>query len=61
MGWNQQWVNKERYDNSNIRFNLTTIRSSSCDYSDAYIFLKETLTVSNMAAAGVAVKILIKK
>ena len=37
-----------RYDNSNFRFNL-------CDYIDAYIFAKGTITVPNMVAAGVAV------
>ena len=28
------------------------LRSSLCDYSDAYILIKKTLTVSNTAAQG---------
>ena len=31
------------------------IRSNLCDYSDAYILAKETLTVTDMAAAGAVV------
>ena len=31
------------------------IRSSLCDYSDAYILVKGTITVPNMVAAGAAV------
>ena len=46
---------KGRYDNSNIRFKTTTIRSSLCDYSDAYIFVKGLITVPNTAAADAVV------
>ena len=28
------------------------LKSSLCDYSDAYILFKETITVNNTAAAG---------
>ena len=41
-------INEEsqgRYDNSNIRFKTTTIRSSLCDYSGAYILFKGTIIV----------------
>ena len=31
------------------------IRSNLCDYSDAYILFKGTITVQNTAAAGSAV------
>ena len=31
------------------------IRSNLCDYSDAYILVKGTITVPNMAAAGATV------
>ena len=41
-------------NNSNIRFK-TPIGWSLCSYSDAYITVKETITVPNMAAAGAAV------
>ena len=40
---------------SNIRFKTSMIRSNLCDYSDAYILAKETLTVTHMAAAGAVV------
>ena len=43
---------KGRYDNSNIRFKTSMIRSNSCDYSDAYILIKWTITVPNTAAVG---------
>ena len=46
---------KGKYDNSNIRFKTSIIRSNLCDYSDAYILVKRTITVTNAAAAGVAV------
>ena len=56
----KNWVeindeSKGRYNNSNIRFKTSTIRSSLCDYSDAYILVKGTTIVPNMAAAGAAV------
>ena len=31
--------------NKNIRFNMSMLRSNLCDYSDAYIFVKGTITV----------------
>ena len=42
---------KGRYDKSNIRFKKFMISSSLCDYSDAYILVKGTITVVNPAAA----------
>ena len=56
--WDWVEINAEskgRYDNSNIRFKTFIIRSDLCDYSDAYIFVKGTVTVPNMAAAGAVV------
>ena len=44
-----------KYHNSNIEFKTSMIRSNLCDYSDAYILDKETITVTNMAALGEAV------
>ena len=38
--------------NSQIRSKTSMLRSSLCDYSDAYILVKGTLTVRNTAAAG---------
>ena len=43
------------YDvNSQIKFKTTMLKSSLCDYSDAYILVKGTITVNNTAAAGAA-------
>ena len=46
----RNWVeindeSKGMYDNSNIRFKTSMVRSSLCDYSDAYILVKGNLTV----------------
>ena len=41
--------------NSQIKFKTTMLKSSLCDYSDAYIFVKGTISVNNTAAAGAAV------
>ena len=40
---------------SQIKFKTTMLKSSLCDYSDAYIFVKGTISVNNTAAAGAAV------
>ena len=37
-----------------IRFKTVMLRSSLCDYSDAYILVKENITVNNTAAEGAA-------
>ena len=38
--------------NSQIKFKTTTLKSSLCDYGDAYILVKGTITVDNTSAAG---------
>ena len=38
---------------SQIKFKTTMLKSSLCDYSDAYIHVKGTITVNNTAAADV--------
>ena len=38
--------------NSQIKFKTTMLKSSFCDYSDAYILVKGTIAVNNTAAAG---------
>ena len=38
--------------NSEIKFKTTMLKSSLCDYSDAYILVKETITVDDTSAAG---------
>ena len=40
--------------NKQTRFKTAMLRSSSCDYSDAYILVKGNITVSNTAGAGAA-------
>ena len=43
------------YDvNSQINFKTAMLKSSLCDYSDAYILVKGTISVNNTAAAGAA-------
>ena len=43
------------YDvNSQIKFKTKMLKSSLCDYSDAYILVKGTITVNNTAADGTA-------
>ena len=38
--------------NSQIKFKTTMLKSILCDYSDAYILVKGTISVNNTAAAG---------
>ena len=40
--------------NSQIKFKTTMLKSSLCDYSDAYIIVKGTITVNNTDAASAA-------
>ena len=40
--------------NKQIRFETAVLRSSLCDYSDAYILVKGNITVNNIADAGAA-------
>ena len=40
--------------NKQIRFKTAMVRSSLCDYSDAYILVKGNVTVNNTAAGGAA-------
>ena len=41
--------------NSQIKFKTTMLKSILCDYSDAYILVKGTISVNNTAAADAAV------
>ena len=47
--------------NSQIKFKDTMLIYSLCDYSDAYIFIKVTITVPNAAAADANANNLFKK
>ena len=40
--------------NSQIKFKTTMLKSSLCDYSDAYILVKGIISVNNNAADGAA-------
>ena len=40
--------------NKQTKFKTSMLRSSSCDYGDAYILVKGNITVNNTAAAGAA-------
>ena len=48
---NDESQGKYNKDNQ-IRFKTSMLRSSLCDYSDAYILFKETITAENKAAQG---------
>ena len=37
---------------SQIKFKTTMLKSSLCDYSDAYVLVKGTISVNNTAAQG---------
>ena len=45
-------MNQEEH---NINFKTPMLRSSLCDYSDAYILVKQNITVNNTTAEGCAV------
>ena len=47
--------------NQQIKFKTSMLRSSLCDYSDAYIFVKGNITVNNTAADDVAANNVNKK
>ena len=47
--------------NSQIKFKTTMLKSSLCDYSDAYILVKGTISVTNAAADGAAANKINKK
>ena len=56
----RNWVeindeSKGKYGNSNITFKTSMIMSNLCNYSDAYILVKGTITVPNTEVAGAAI------
>ena len=68
----KNWVeindkSRGKYNTKNqIRFRTSVLRTGLCDYSDAYILVKGTITVANTAAADAAAnntnkKIIFKK
>ena len=60
----RNWVeiNIDAYShNKQVRFKTPMIRSSLCDYSDAYILVKGNISVNNNARAGAAATNINKK
>ena len=63
----KNWVqindeSKGTYDvGDEIKFKTTMLKSSLCDYSDAYIHVRGTITVNNTAAEVLLQIIAIKK
>ena len=57
----KNWVEKNddvrgvHSPNKQIRFKTAMLRSRLCDYSDAYILVKENITVNNTAVGAAAV------
>ena len=47
--------------NSQIRFKTTMLKSSLCDNNNAYILVKETITVADTSSAGAAASNTTKK
>ena len=47
--------------NKSIRFKTPMLRSNLCDYSDAYILVKDTITVTALGANNGAINIRDKK
>ena len=57
----RNWVeindeSRENYENSDIRFKTTMLRSNLCDYADSYILVKGTITITGEAADAAAVR-----
>ena len=48
-------MNNNNDNNNNIKFKTSMMRSSLCDYSDAYILVKGTTILPNTAAQDAAV------
>ena len=55
----ESWVKYEKINQ--IRFKTSMLKSRFCDDSDAYILLKQTIAVTNAAAAHVVAIIPIKR
>ena len=53
----RNWVetndeNRERYGSNDIKFKTTMLRSNLCDYTDAYIHVKGTITITGAEDAA---------
>ena len=54
MDWNNDEPRRGYNINSQIKFKTTALNSSLCDYSDASILVKGTITVAGKSNAGAA-------
>ena len=52
MGWINDKPRGTYYVNIQIKFKTPMLRSNLCDYSDSYILVSGTTTVSNTVVAG---------
>ena len=55
----RNWVEKNdksrgAYTGNNIKFKTTILRSNLCDYADAYILVKGTITITGAGAGNAA-------
>ena len=55
----ENWIeindeSRKTYTSNDIRFKTTMQRSSLCDYTDAYIFVKGTITITGEGGDGAA-------
>ena len=50
----RNWVEINDNATKQIRFKTSMLRSSLCDYSDAYVLVKGNITVNNTTAEGTA-------
>ena len=55
----RNWVeinydSRKTYTNTDIKFKTTMLRSNLCDYADAYILVKGTITITGVGADAAA-------
>ena len=51
-GWNKLWIMRKWNTISQIKFKTAMLKSSLCDYSEAYVLVKETISVANTAVSA---------
>ena len=56
VGWTKWWIKRSVYSGSGIKFKTTMLKFSLCDYADAYILVKETITITGAKDAAAARK-----
>ena len=53
--WGEYNSSNNENSNISIKFKTSMIKSNLCDYSDAYILVKGTITIPNTTAQGTSV------